>query len=139
MTLVPELSLAELQGEFLRWRETRRPRQVPTPLRVNAVALLSTHSASEILNTLGINHQMLKRWRGRYGDTSETSTPPASAAFVPLTGGDEVMSPSFERLESRLKITRQSADGTALSMEGELTLSQWRMAMTLLKAEGVSR
>ena len=139
MALTAELSLTELQMEFVRWRETRSPRQVPTPLRVNAVALLGVHSTSEILKTLKINHQMLKRWRRRYGDEPEATATPPSTAFVPLNAGHEVTLPSSERLESRLKITRQTVDGTALSVEGELTLSQWRVAMTLLTAEGVAR
>lgn len=139
MPLVAELSLAELQREFVRWRETRSSRQVPTPLRVNAIALLGEHSVSEILKTLGINHQMLTRWRRRYGDDPQRVSVPSQGAFVPLNAAREVTPSASERFDSRLKITRQTADGTALSVEGELTLAQWRVAMTLLTAEGVEK
>lgn len=139
MVLSAELSLAELQVEFARWRATRSPRQVPTPLRVNTVALLSKHSTSEILKTLKINHTMLKRWRERYGEEPPPVSAPSQKEFVTLSAADELTAPASERFDSRLKITRQAADGTALSLEGELTLSQWRVAMTLLTTEEVAR
>ena len=139
MSLIAELSLAELRIEFARWRETRCPRHVPTPLQENTVALLSTHSTSELLKTLGINHQMLKRWRRRYGDEPTQVSAPLRGAFVPLEAGEEPRRPAAERFDSMLKITRQTPDGTALSVEGQLTLSQWRVAITLLQTEAVAR
>ena len=136
MILKPELSLAELQEAFARWRQTRRPRQIPPALGANAVALLGQHRTTEILKALRIDHRTLKRWKGQYGGGAEAAPKVSAAAFVTLAPPPSVAAEAAcEVSDTMLKFTRQAGDGTALSVEGRLTLAQWRAAMSLLQSE----
>ena len=137
MKLTPQLSLEELQQAFAQWRQTRQPRSVPTELRFNARALLNRHGTTEVLRTLGINHSMLSRWKHHY-----EATPDAEAGFVALpvsaepSRSVEVAEPipaPPEATPLRLTIRREAE---ALALSGELSLAQWRAALSLL---GVGR
>jgi hypothetical protein len=133
MSLKPKLNLAELQEAFARWRETRRPRQIPAALGANAVALLERHGTNEILRTLGIDHRTLMRWKRRYGKAE------AAPAFVELPAPTPALeAPVVEGEALALTLTRHAGDGTALSLEGELTPEQWRVAVALLAAAEVA-
>jgi len=128
MTISAKLNLADLQAAFAEWRETRQPRSVPTALRVNTLALLGQHPTGEILRTLGINHSMLRRWKDQHGIGS-------GPAFVALpgpgaaSGGGRTVGPNRDTAVLNLTIRRE-ADSLALS--GELSLAQWRAALSLL-------
>jgi len=76
--MVSPNSLKSVESAFNQWRETRisRRESVPGELRQQAVELLSHHKQSQILNTLNINHAMLKQWQ------QESAIP--SAMFVTL-------------------------------------------------------
>lgn len=138
MILEPELSLAELQDAFARWRQTRRPRQIPPALGANAVALLGRHRTNEILRTLGIDHRTLMRWKRQYGEGEAVTSP--TPAFVALPApASPVVAPRATEEALALTLTRQAGDGTALSLDGQLTLGQWRAALTLLVAEEVAQ
>lgn len=132
MAVEPELSLAELRDAFARWRQTRRPRQIPPALGANAVALLGRHRTNEILRALGIDHRTLMRWKRQYG--ADEAVAPSTPAFVALPAP---VPPAavVEDEALALTLTRQAGDGTALSLDGTLTLGQWRAALTLLTAE----
>lgn len=137
MVLEPELSLAELQDAFARWRQTRRPRQIPPALGANAVALLGRHRTNEILRALGIDHRTLMRWKRQYGEGEAVSPPTPAFVALPAPAPPAVAVAKQEALA--LTLTRQAGDGTALSLDGKLTLGQWRAALTLLVAEEVVR
>jgi hypothetical protein len=128
MTISAKLNLADLQAAFAEWRETRQPRSVPTALRVNTLALLGQHPTGEILRTLGINHSMLRRWKDQQGIGS-------GPAFVALpgpgatSGAERTVGPNRDTAVLNLTIRRE-ADSLALS--GELSLAQWRAALSLL-------
>ena len=137
MVLEPELSLAELQEAFARWRQTRRPRQIPPALGANAVALLGRHRTNEILRALGIDHRTLMRWKRQYGE--DEAVAPPTPAFVALPAPPPPAEAVATEEALALTLTRQAGDGTALSLDGKLTLGQWRAALTLLVAEEVAR
>lgn len=139
MNLEAELSLSELQEAFAEWRQTRRPRKIPPKLGANAVALLGQHRTNEILRTLGIDHRTLMRWKREYGTEQGSGADGRAGAFVALPSSPEAAAQSVAKaLATPLKVTRHACDGTALSLEGQLTLSQWRAALSLLSApEGV--
>ena len=128
MTISAKLNLAELQAAFAEWRLTRQPRSVPTALRVNTLALLDQHPSGEILRTLGINHSMLRRWKDQQGIAS-------GPAFVALpgpgvaSGGGCTVGPSRDTGVLNLTIRREAQ---ALALSGELSLAQWRAALSLL-------
>lgn len=136
MAVEPELSLAELQDAFARWRQTRRPRQIPAALGAQAVALLGRHGTNEILRTLGIDHRTLMRWKRQYGEGEAVALP--APAFVALPAAP-VATAVAEDEPLALRLTRQGSDGMALSLDGTLTLGQWRAALTLLAAEDLAR
>lgn len=136
MTLAPELNLPELQEAFARWRQARRPRQIPPALGANVVALLGRYRTNELLRALKIDHRTLMRWKRQYGAGAAVASP--AAAFVALPA---LAPPAAEAEEEAvaLTLTRHAGDGTALSLAGKLTLGQWRAALILLAAEGVAR
>lgn len=131
MAVESEVSLAELQDAFARWRQTRRPRQIPAALGAQAVALLGRYRTNELLRALKIDHRTLMRWKRQYGE-GDAVGPPAPA-FVALPAPAPAAEAEDETLA--LTLTRQAGDGTALSLAGQLTLGQWRAALTLLAAE----
>ena len=136
MKLAPELSLSELQEAFAAWRQTRKPRKIPSALGANAVALLGQHRTNEILRALGIDHRTLMRWK-RECETEQSAVPhEADRVFIALPAEEtSPAAPVVETSATRLKVTRQARDGTQLSLEGQLTLLQWRAALSLLSAE----
>lgn len=140
MALEAELNLSALSEAFSRWRQTRRPRHIPTELRINAVALLSQHRTTEILRTLRLDHRTLMRWKRAYDEASESRTPPTPPGFIALPAtAAPVDVAAREAQQPSLKVTRHGDDGTVLSLEGRLTLAQWRLAVTLLGVEEAMR
>lgn len=129
MNLSPQLSLVELQQAFSEWRQTRQPRYVPDELRKQALGLLSQHSRTELTRALGINYSMLIRWKRQY-EATET----AAAGFVslPVNGAEkpERVSAPLESVPLRLTIRREAE---TLTLSGELSLAQWRSALSLLE------
>lgn len=133
MALPAELTLEQLQEALAQWRQTRRPRQIPAALGANAVALLGRHRTNELLRALRIDHRTLRRWQRQYGDEAQGASRASTPAFVALPVATAPA--AAEETEATLKVTRQARDGTALSLEGTLTLRHWRAALTLLAAE----
>jgi hypothetical protein len=137
MPLNRPLSLSDLQTELAHWRRHRQPRHIPHAIREQAVRLLSEHKACEIKTALNINHRTLKRWKqecrergwDRYDETSNT--------FITLPVLEPPPGASSALLNTPLKITRHGRDGSALSVEGSLSLEQWRCALGLLASEEV--
>lgn len=134
MAVEPEVSLAELQEAFARWRQTRRPRQIPAALGAQAVALLGRYRTNELLRALRIDHRTLMRWKRQYGEGEAVALP--APAFVALPAAAPVEAPGAADEPLALTLTRQGGDGAAWSLAGTLTLGQWRAALTLLDAEG---
>lgn len=131
MKASPPLTLSAVEGEFAEWRRERCPRHTPMPLKAHAVALLSEYSISHVCQRLRINHGTLKRWR-------QAVTPEAEAmGFV------ELVPPALKGLSedgvptlATLTLTHTRADGSALSMSGQLSEAQWRWARELLAGTG---
>ena len=124
-------SLAEVQSAFADWRSHRQPRVTPLELRAQAVNLLTRYSVTDVMNALRVDYRQLSRWR-REVSALETGLPdtdfvelpaamPESQAVVPVTP---------------LTLTRQAADGSAVSIRGELSEAQWRWALRLLQETG---
>ena len=125
MNRAPQLSLSELQHAFAQWRQTRQPRYVPDELRQQALGLLSRHSRTALTRALGINDSMLKRWQSRPAGSARNSD------FVEL---HEVIALAASRAENSgpLKLTVRR-DPEALTLSGELSVAQWRAALSLLE------
>ena len=90
----------------------------------------------DVLRALDISHSMLSRWKRRYAATPSSD---AERGFVALPVSDapsrdeavaERPSVAVETLPLRLTIRRE-ASGLALS--GELSVAQWRAALSLLE------
>ena len=130
MNIAPQLSLSELQHAFAQWRQQRQPRYVPDELRQQALGLLARHSRTELTRALGINYSMLKRWQARRADGAVRS------AFVELPAAlsNENTALTLAQTEARvlLKLSvRREAE--ALTVSGELSVAQWRAALSLLE------
>ena len=134
MAAESEPSLVELQEALARWRQTRRPRQIPAELGAKAVVLLGRYKTNELLRALGIDHRTLMRWKRQYGQ-SEAAAAPVAETFVELPAAAPVEPAS--RLEDEalnLTFTRQESDGSRLTLAGTLSLAHWRVAVELLRA-----
>jgi hypothetical protein len=59
--------LSTVVNAFEQWRSNRNSRQVPTPLREQAVSLLNHYSSSKITSALSISGSQLKQWRNTAG------------------------------------------------------------------------
>lgn len=124
-------SLADVQAAFIQWRRTRTTRRTPPALRRHAVGLLAEHRISDVMAALGVDHRRLSRWRrevsaltGSTADGDFIELPMASRpAPVPSVGVS-------------LTLTRQAGDGSALSIAGQLSETQWRWALRLLQETG---
>lgn len=129
MSTKPLLSLTELQTELTDWRSHRQPRHIPSWIREQAVRLLSQHKPCEIKRALHLNHRTLKRWKEEYREClvgQSTEKPPR---FISLA----TMEPLTSVLE--LKVSGQVCGGTPISIEGNLSLEQWRSALSLLTTQ----
>ena len=124
-------SIAEVQAAFARWRERGVPRRTPDRLRQQAVALLSEHGISEVMQALRLDHRRLSRWRRTLLGLSETNR---GGGFVelPATGDETSAVLAAGRETATLTLTRQASDGQSVSIAGELALAQWRWALQLL-------
>jgi transposase-like protein len=110
---------------------------VPSELRLNTLALLGQHRVAEVLQVLGINHSMLSRWKRQYDVTASGAG--VEAGFVALPTRAEsrdseslVEPPPLEAAQLRLTIRR---DAQGLSLSGDMSLTQWRTALSLLELE----
>ena len=130
MNRAPQLSLSELQQAFAQWRQTRQPRYVPDELRQQALELLSRHSRTELTRALGINYSMLKRWQSRPAGWSRN----LDFVELPQAIPHEVIALAASQAENSgpLKLTVRR-DPEALTLSGELSVAQWRAALSLLE------
>jgi len=122
-------ALHEVQAAFAHWRASGGPRRTPPTLRAQAVSLLARHSVSEVMTALRVDHRRLSRWR------RELSTGDAAAAvgeFIELPAV-ALAEPAVVAAPALLTLTRQRADGEAVSIQGELSAGQWRWALALLR------
>ena len=130
MNRAPQLSLSELQHAFAQWRQRRQPRYVPDELRQQALGLLLRHSRTELTRALGINYSMLKRWQSRPAGWSTN----LDFVELPQAMSNEVIALAASQAENSgpLKLTvRREAE--ALTLSGELSVAQWRAALSLLE------
>ena len=99
--------LPTVVSAFEHWRNNRNGRQVPTPtpLREQAVALLSNYSSSKITSALRISGSQLKQWRNSLEPTDITSL------FVHLP-----ISPSLT--QPPLNVELRFARGDEMSLSG---------------------
>lgn len=116
------LTLAAVAAQFADWRQTRYQWSTPAVLKAQAVELLATHSPSQVVQGLKINHATFKRWRQEVGDSPVP-------AFVSLPTTTAVTAVD-DRIQ--LKVARHRLDGEAVSIEATLNERQWRWAVGLL-------
>ncbi len=125
MTTNPPPTLASVAQQFADWRRTRTNLKTPLALREQAVNLLASHPVGQVCKGLNINHDMVKRWRREL--VAELPVP----AFVTLPAA--LPSPQHDEAQ-RLELTlaHQGADGSTLSLSGQLSPTQWRWAVQLV-------
>lgn len=125
------LSLSEVQAGFAHWRASGKTRHTPAALREQAVALLASHSMSEVMRTLRVDHRRLSRWRQAFSAVP----PPLPQSFVelPSVAMAAPATPTSEPVSASLTLTRQAADGRAVSIGAELPAEHWRWALRLLE------
>ena len=134
MSAVPESPLEEVAREFAEWRRNRTTLQTPDALRRKALELLSRYRVSEVLNALNLSHKCLKRWQQTLSPPTPTPPPSTSSqvAFMPLplpsSANDSLQPPP-----TSLTLTHHGADGSRVSIEGELSIEQWRGVIGLLR------
>ena len=112
----PQSDLEHCAEQFAQWRAERAHRReaVPETLRQQAVALLAHHRQTHILKALGINSNMLRRWR----DAALEATVPSSA-FIELTTDEPVRAAA-----SALSLNLDYGDGRVCRIEADFSLSQ---------------
>lgn len=118
--------LSRLQQEFMYWRSLKRGGEaVPEYLRRKAVEQLSNYRASDIQHSLKITSNMLCEWRNKYKSENNFPGKQDDAVFIALP---------FETKELMVseKLLLKFSNGS-LSMEGDLSLSDWEQALRLLK------
>ena len=113
----PQSDLEHCAEQFAQWRAERAHRReaVPETLRKQTVALLAHHRQTHILKALGINSNMLRRWR----DESLEETLPPSSGFIELTGDEPVRAAA-----SALSLNLDYGDGRVCRIEADFSLSQ---------------
>ena len=124
-------SLTEVQNAFAHWRTHRQPRETPPELRVQAVNLLARYRVTDVMKALQVDYRQLSRWRGEVS-ALEAGLP--DSTFVELPAA--VPEPMAVAPVTPLTLTRQAADGSAVSIRGELSEAQWRWALRLLQETG---
>ena len=138
MLTKPSLSLIELQNELTYWRSHRQPRHIPQPIREQAVRLLSQHKACEIKNALNINHRTLKQWKESDSEAVPVVSPQDTPGFIPLPTIEPLVPVLSTPSMPELKMIRHAGDGSAVSVEGTLSLEQWSSVLSLLdRAKGI--
>lgn len=134
MSIPPSRRLAEVQKAFAQWRQNRTGQRVPLALRQQAVALLADHRISEVMARLRVDHRALSRWR------RELSALPAGSPvgeFIELPGVPEpVADVPGGAAGVSMTLTRQAGEGSAWSVSGQLSETQWRWALALLQEAG---
>jgi hypothetical protein len=99
------------------------------------VRLLSEYKACEIKAALNINHRTLKQWKQDCRERGRDPYSEPTSAFISLPVVEPPLGEAGALSNASLKITRSGGDGSAISLEGTLSLAQWRCALSLL-AEG---
>jgi hypothetical protein len=121
-------SLNDVQHAFAQWRASGQRRRTPAALRAQAVGLLAAHSVSEVMTALRVDHRRLSRWR------REVAAPVNDFVELPAAALEEAID-SVAPAPVSLTLTRQGADGSTVSIAGELNAVQWRWALGLLQEQ----
>lgn len=120
-------ALAEVEGQFQQWRETREKRTaVPEELWQAAVGLCSQHSLSQISRSLRIDYRQLKERGVESGVVaSEEALETEGVEFVEL--GIRERQPSRE-----YEVELEKADGSRMRVKvtGEATVDVVQLAKT---------
>lgn len=124
-------NLADVQRAFRAWRQSGQRRITPPVLRAQAVSLLAEYSITEVKNALHVDYRQLSRWR-REVLALETGLPDTD--FVELPAAMPEL-PAVAPV-TPLTLTRHAADGSGVSISGELSEAQWRWALRLLQETG---
>ena len=136
MSAMPTPTLAEVAQQYEHWRNTRSSSYGETPehLQRQTIALLGQYRIREVINTLGLCHKVIKRWRQRW-DTAEEKAVTNAEEFVVLPSGSAMDEP--DQLSSphvlAMKLSHQRSDGTVVSIEAQLPQPQWQAVLQMLQ------
>ena len=139
MSAMPTPTLAEVANQYEHWRNTRSSSYGETPehLQRQTIALLGHYRIGEVINTLGLCHKVIKRWRQRWG-TAEKQVVAAAEEFVILPSDSTIKEPAQQSVPSALamKLSHQRSDGSIVSIEAQLPQSQWQAVLQMLQPVG---
>lgn len=124
-------AISEVEAEFSHWRQTRTSLLTPESLKQQALSLLPHYSISDVCKRLRENHQTLKRWRRQHQPQA------TSQAFIelPLSSRQQQPPPSTADYPICITLSRKMSDGSAISVQGELSQPQWQWALQLLQQQ----
>lgn len=109
--MINPITLESVTSAFNDWRTQRTSlgARIPLSLQQQAIQLLQTHSTSQVIKALNINHKMLKRWQQQQADTP-------ACEFINLT-----RDPLADH--ASLQVILHNAQGGKMTITG-ITLSQ---------------
>ncbi len=127
-------SLEEVQAAFARWRASGQVWRTPPTLRAQAVGLLTRHRIGEVTKALGVDHQRLSRWRSELSTSRVAVTAEEFVELPPARVEESLMAGVAD--SASLTLTRHAGDGSAISIQGQLSAAPWRWALALLREPG---
>ena len=134
MSAMPTPNLSEVAKQYEHWRSTRSSSYGETPehLQRQTIALLEHYRIGEVINTLGLCHKVIKRWRQRWHTEEVTTT---TEEFVILPSDSTMREPTQQSVPSALamKLSHQRSDGTIVSIEAQLPQPQWQAVLQMLQ------
>jgi len=131
------LSLEQVAQAFSDWRASGRTRRTPSQLQRQAASLLDQHSVSTVIKALGLDRKRLKVWRQALLSNEPAVSPSPDFHDVPAANRQMTPMPlgTLDSSGLSLTLTRQSADGSAVSISGHLEAAGWRWALKLLRED----
>ncbi len=107
-------SLEKLREEFELWRSSGRVGvKVPTELRKRTLEELKTNSSGKIQEVLSINANMLSAWKKEFREEK--------GCFIAV------------KLEDKADKYKLKFSNSNLSLEGDLSVSDWEKVLVLIK------
>lgn len=115
--------LLDVEKELSEWRKSKnidKKREIPDYLRIQIVDLLPRYTGNQIHRKLGVNSTTLKKWKKKYKKAEDFFI------HIPKLSEEEIKESSKEKM--LLKISRGEC-----SIEGNLSLNEWNVAISLLE------
>lgn len=131
--MLSNYSLEELKDKLNIWRKGKvKGKEVPLEYKNRAVELLSEHKVNEIQRELNLSSKTFNRWRDSY---SVVSCSKDFFVSLPLPDVLEDVCEAKENYAVKnllLKLSRHTISGEVFTLEGNLSVKEWKCAFGLL-------